>query len=200
MWVGVDPGGKNAFGLAILNADGRFLTYCVSCADQAIRLLEHRPAGIGIDAPVWWSSGPSGDRRAGKWIRQQYKKEGIRSGTVQASNSLRGAAIVQGALFAERARQLFAGIPITEANPKAVLVALGLKWSEFCSKFSIDGVAEDEHRRDAVVSAVAAREGFERRWPIDLSEGRDVCEQDPSTYWLAPTHYYWPRLAPKNPA
>src|SRR5271166_690717 len=63
MWIGVDPGGKDAFGLAILNDDGRFSTHCFSCADEAIKHLGERPAGIGIDAPMWWSSGPSGDRK-----------------------------------------------------------------------------------------------------------------------------------------
>jgi hypothetical protein len=121
MWIGVDPGGKDAFGLAILKDDGRFSTYCLSCADEAIRYIRERPAGIGIDAPMWWSSGPSGDRLADQWIRKRHK---IHAGTVQAANSLRGAALVQGVLFAERARQLFPAVPITESHPKAVQRAL----------------------------------------------------------------------------
>jgi predicted nuclease with RNAse H fold len=191
MWIGADPGGKDNFGLAILNDEGRFSTYCLSCADEAIERLTERPPGIGIDAPMWWSSGRSGDRRADQWIRTQYK---ISSGTVQTANSLRGAALVQGVLFAESARQKFPGVPITEAHPKALLLALGLGWSEFCSRFSIKGIAENEHRRDAVVSAVAAREGFEGRWPLDLSRERFGSEQDPSTYWLAPMKYFWPNV------
>jgi predicted nuclease with RNAse H fold len=190
MWIGVDPGGIEKFGFAMLFSDGTFLSRCLSCADDAIKHLDERPAGIGIDAPMWWSSGRSGDRRADQWIRTRYK---IGSGTVQAANSLRGAALVQGALFAERARQLFPAIPITEAHPKAVLRALGLGWSEFCSRFSIEGVAENEHARDAVISAVAAREGTEGRWIVDLAIDRHQCEQDPEAYWLAPMHYYWPK-------
>ena len=193
MWIGVDPGGKDAFGLAILNDDGRFSTHCFSCADKAIKAIKHlgeRPTGIGIDAPMWWSSGPSGDRRADRWIRKQYQ---IGSGTIQTANSLRGACLVQGALFAERARQLFPAVPITEAHPKAVLLALGYAWPEFCSAFSIKGIEENKHRQDALVSAVAAREGFEGRWPIDLGKKRDECEQDPYRYWLAPMHYFWPK-------
>jgi predicted nuclease with RNAse H fold len=191
MWIGVDPGGKDAFGLAILRGDGRFTTYCFSCADEAITSLarEGRPAGIGIDAPMWWSSGPSGDRRADRWIRNRYR---ISAGTVQAANSLRGAALVQGALFAERARSLFPAVPITEAHPTAVLKARGLVWSDFCPRFSVSGIVENEHVQDAVVAAVAAREGFEGRWSLDLSKDRDVYEQDPTTYWLAPMHYFWP--------
>jgi hypothetical protein len=51
-----------------------------------------------------------------------------------------------------------------------------------------------EHKRDAVISAVAAREGFEGRWIKDLSLNRYPSEQDPSQYWLAPIHYFWPQL------
>jgi predicted nuclease with RNAse H fold len=194
MWIGVDPGGKDAFGLAILNDDGQFSTHCFSCADEAIKHLSERPTGIGIDAPMWWSSGLSGDRLADEWIRKQYPQIGY--GTIQAANSLRGACLVQGALFAERARQLFPAVPITEAHPKAVLRALGYTWSEFCSAFAVKGIAEnDEHRQDALVSAVAAREGFEGRWPIDLGKKRYECEQDPSAYWLAPMDYFWPNTA-----
>ena len=78
---------------------------------------------------------------------------------------------------------------MTEAHPKAVRRELRLEdWAEFYSRFSIEGIAQNEHEQDAVVSAVAAREGFEGRWPIDLSKNRHECEQDPSAYWLAPMH------------
>jgi hypothetical protein len=60
------------------------------------------------------------------------------------------------------------------------------------SVFSIKGIAEDQHRQHAVVCAVAAREGFEGRWPIDFGKRRDECEQDPYVYWLAPMDYFWP--------
>lgn len=97
---------------------------------------------------MWWSSGPSGDRRADRWIREQYR---IHAGTVQTTNSLRGACLIQAALFAERARQLFPSVPITEAHPKAVLLALGYRtWSEFCSAFSVNGTAKNKHEEDAV--------------------------------------------------
>ena len=37
MWIGADPGGEDAFGLAILNDDGQFSTHCFSFADEAIK-------------------------------------------------------------------------------------------------------------------------------------------------------------------
>ena len=194
IWVGADPGGKGNFGIAILKSDGSTDTYCVDCADEAVQVvakhLRSMPSGVGVDAPLWWSSGRSSDRQADRWLRTRYHLSG---GQVQTANSLRGAALVQGAMFVHRLRQSFPGVNVTEAHPKAVLVALGMEdWSSFSHRFSVTPGSKNEHERDAVISAVAAREGFERRWLNDLSTSRDVSEQDPSSYWLAPIHYFWP--------
>jgi hypothetical protein len=162
--------------------------------DDALGVLDDidvHPVGVGIDAPMWWSSGPSSDRLADQWLRKRYKLSG---GRVQTANSLRGAALVQGALFLERVRQRFPQVLATEVHPKVLLIALGGGWGAFCRRFglrSTDGVV-NEHERDAVIAAVAAREGFERRWTKDLSAERTKSEQDPSTYWLAPVQYFWP--------
>ncbi len=196
-WIGVDPGGKRSFGVAVLRSDGSAYACCVDCTDEAIEVVrqrtEGRPAGVGIDAPLWWSSGVSGDRRADQWLRVAYSLSG---GQVQAANSLRGAALVQGAMFVQRVRQLFPGVPVTETHPQALLVALGtMDGDAFRNRFSVrlDTEGEDiEHERDAVISAVAAREGFEGRWGKDLSFDRYPSEQDPSRSWLAPIRYLWP--------
>ena len=198
MWVGADPGGAEKFGIALLFEDGRFSAESVSCADEAVEVVLRSsisPEGAGIDAPMWWSGGRSGDRTADQWLR---KRHGIAAGTVQATNSLRGAALVQGALFAERLRRHFPALPITESHPKALLIALGLatdgrsQWREFCARYSVRGEYASEHDRDAVIGAVAAREGFAGRWRRDLAGNRSASEQDPSTYWLAPMRYFWP--------
>ena len=52
-----------------------------------------------------------------------------------------------------------------------------------------------EHERDALISAVAARKGFEGGWTRDLIERRYPSEQDPSESWLGPVNYFWP---PRN--
>jgi hypothetical protein len=111
---------------------------------------------------------------------------------VQASNSLRGAVLVQGALFADGLRRGFSEIGITESHPKAVLRALGVSYDDFFFRFGIDPGTTNEHERDALIAAVAAREGFSGRWRRDLALERLDCEQDPSKYWLAPMHYFWP--------
>lgn len=111
----------------------------------------------------------------------------IRSGTVQTPNSLRGAALVQGAMFVYRLREKFPGVPVTEAHPKAVALALG-GWD--AARVLAFGCPEDaeEHERDAYMAAIAAREGFTGRWKRDLAQQRSKPEQGPSSYWLAPVN------------
>jgi predicted nuclease with RNAse H fold len=196
VWIGADPGGKGNFGVAILMPDGSTHNCCVDWADEAVEVVKKKmtaqPAGIGVDAPLWWSSGRSSDRQADQWLRKKY---GFSGGQVQTANSLRGAALVQGAMFVQRMREHFPGIGVTETHPKAVLKALRMdNWGAFIKRFSvaIEIREQQEHERDAVISAVAAREGFEHRWVNDLSTGRHPSEQDPSRFWLAPIHYFWP--------
>ena len=151
VWISADPGGKGSSGLALLNADGIPIHGTVSSVDEAIAWITDRVGAdqigeIGIDAPLWWSSGPGGGRLADDWLRTECR---IASGTVQPVNSLRGAAIAQGLLHM------------------------------------------NEYERDALIGAVAAREGFEGRWSLDLTMTRSVSEQNPA-YWLSPVHYIWP--------
>ena len=150
LWFGADPGGNGNFGVAILRDDGSYSTICVDCADHAVARMSERPDGIGIDCPLWWSSARSSDRLADKWLRTR----GVPSGTVQTANSLRGAALVQGAMFALRARQRYSGVPVTEAHPKALLRVMGLHkrpWSAVAAKFGLSGdQPPSEHECDAV--------------------------------------------------
>jgi predicted nuclease with RNAse H fold len=196
VWIGADPGGKGHFGLAILESNGSTSTYCVDCTDEAIQIVVKRvnstPSGIGVDAPLWWSSGRSGDRQADQWLRTKYSLAG---GQVQAANSLRGAALVQGAMFVQRMRERFPGVGVTETHPKAVSKALEMEsGNALIAHYSVRAEIRDhqEHERDAIISAIAAREGFEGRWLNDLGRIRYPSEQDPSTFWLAPIHYFWP--------
>lgn len=196
VWIGADPGGEGKFGLALLTADGTVQSWCVDFTDEAIDIirkgLKASPAGVGVDAPLWWSSGRSSSRLVDQWLRQEYSLSG---GQVQAVNSLRGAALAQGAMFVYRMRECFPDVGVTETHPKALLAAMGMKKGDsFFKKFSVkvNGKDKPEDERDAIISAVVAREGFERRWMKDLSKERHSSEQDPSQYWLAPVHYFWP--------
>ena len=195
-WIGVDPGGRNNFGVAVLDPNGSAYTSCVSCVDEAIDVVRRQvkdspPAGVGVDAPLWWSSGISGSRCVDQWLRDTYNLSG---GQVQSVNSLRGAALAQGMMFVQRVRESYGDVCVTETHPKALLVALDSNEEDFYRRCSVRlaAVKVSEHERDAVISAVAAREGFEERWTNDLSVRRYQREQDPAQYWLAPVHYFWP--------
>jgi predicted nuclease with RNAse H fold len=196
VWIGADPGGKGNFGLAILKSNGTVRTCCVDCADKAIEVVNQNvkstPSGVGVDAPLWWSSGRSADRQVDQWLRKKYSFSG---GQVQTANSLRGAALVQGVMFVQRMRERFPDVGVTETHPKAVWKALRFEsGNAFIKHFGVTAKLRDEqeHESDAIISAVAAREGFERRWLNDLSRTRYSSEQDPSAFWLAPVHYFWP--------
>ena len=189
--VVADPGGKDRFGLAFLDRSGEMSCETVSSVDEAVDRIAGKgePIGLGIDAPMWWSSREGGGRMADSWIRKTYS---IKPGTVQTANSLRGAALVGGAMLASRVRQEFPGTRITEAHPKALLQAFNWSAQSFSERFDLPVSGATEHERDAAICAVWAREGFEGRWRLDLALHRDPLEQDPLRYWLAPMHYYWP--------
>lgn len=191
-WVGADPGGKKNFGLAFLDADGKSLDCAtVSSVDEAVEQIvcRGRPLGVGIDAPMWWSSHEGAGREVDDRIRKKYR---IPSGTVQTANSLRGAALVGGMMLAVRVREKFSGTMITETHPKALLLALQSDETNFAERFKIPTAYSNEHERDASIGAVCAREAFEGRWTFNLARKRYDSEQDPLNYWLAPMHYFWP--------
>lgn len=198
VWIGIDPGGREAFGVATLAADGAVRSWCVDSTDEAVEQVRKEMAegdvlaGIGVDAPLWWSSSSSGRRLADEWLRQTYRLSG---GEVQSINSLRGAVLAQGMLAVARLRVHFPAANVTETHPKALLKALGLTWPAFAERFGLQDLSNraTDHERDAAVSAVAAREGFEGRWTIDLSRRRGSSEDDPARHWLAPIHYHWPQ-------
>ena len=105
-----------------------------------------------------------------------------------------GAAVTQAAMFVQRMREIFPAVPVTESHPKVLLSVLAHgDWDAFADRFGLNkatGAGDD--MRDALIAAVSAREGFQGRWSNDLSLNRLASEQDPSSYWLAPVHYYWP--------
>jgi predicted nuclease with RNAse H fold len=195
IWLGADPGGNKAFGVARLLDDGSFQTSVVSYAEEALDWFckqdSFEPRAAGIDAPLWWSSGKSSDRKADQVLRREYK---IHPGTVQTANSLQGAALIQGVMLANRLREQYPDISITEAHPKALLRALKLKtWDEISGFFSLLGKEpKEEHERDALLGAVAAREGALKRWSRNLAADRLQYEQNPETIPAGPVFYWWP--------
>ncbi len=195
-WFGADPGGANAFGVALLRPDGTFESATLSSTDEAIGWLTTRSVMIdaaGIDAPLWWSSGLGGVRKADQYLRGRLHEAGAKDvgGTVQSANSLRGAVLIQGVLLATALRRQWRELPITEAHPKALLKAIwpqapkGVSlWEEIARSYGLLGVPQEsrhEHERDALLAAVAAREGYQRKWTRDLARERSQSEQDPAS-------------------
>ncbi len=193
IWIGADPGGENSFGIAFFHEESSEIEcVTVSSVDEAVKkimLIEGAPAGLGIDAPMWWCGSKGGGRKVDQRLRDAY---GIPSGTVQSVNSLRGAVLVGGALLAYHVRKVCPNV--TEAHPKAMLKAFySDDWSRFANEYSIqENCWRNEHERDAIIAGICAREGFKGRWNIDLSEDRYSAEQDPKNYWLCPIFYFWP--------
>jgi predicted nuclease with RNAse H fold len=200
-WFGADPGGKDAFGVALLEPNGSFRSSVVSCADEAVSWLKRTDACIlaaGVDAPLWWSSGMSGDRKVDKFLRERFH---ISGGTVQPANSLRGAVLIQGVMLAIRLRKCFPSLAITESHPKALLKALKVDkndqralWATISEQFILKGEApRTEHETDALLGAVAAREGSACAWTVDLAKReRETCEQDNASLPWGPVCYWWP--------
>ena len=58
---------------------------------------------VGVDAPLWWSSGKNSDRAADQYLRQRFN---ISGGTVQAANSLSGAIAARKGSVGRRTRDL----------------------------------------------------------------------------------------------
>ena len=150
--------------------------------------------GVGVDAPLWWSSGESGARHVDRWLRGRYPKA---RNSVMLINSIFGGVLIQGFLFAAELRQRFPDLPVTEAHPKLLMHA---------RKQGFEALARDsglmvgpnlvhesnDDRRDAVVAALAAREGFSGSWTHDLADLRPLCgEQAAPDRALSPVNYWW---------
>jgi hypothetical protein len=90
-------------------------------------------------------------------------------------------------------RRQYPNLAITETHPKALLKALNLVgWSDIVKNFGLKGDEPlDEHQRDALLGAVAAREGASQKWR-DLSVDRNSQELDPKKLWFGSVSYWWP--------
>jgi predicted nuclease with RNAse H fold len=206
IWIGADPGGIGKFGAALLFQDGTYSCKDVSSVSEFIDFVEEKldvfgdgtlalPGGVGIDAPLWWSTKEGGSRTADEWIRKHHRV----GQSVSSINSLQGAALVQGVVLALELRRRFAKIPVTESHPKALLRALygdgSGKEDQFFKDFPviIDPVNKlSEHQRDALIGAVCARETFELRWKRNLAHLRGVTGE--VSAGIEDVHYGWPHI------
>ena len=158
--LGFDPGGINSFGWATLHLDeaGEFVSLTTGVASNAPDAVRNAgqsaasaPAGVGIDAPLFWVE--KGDRRADSHVRNRVVAAGGHAGTVNSVNSLRGACLVQGILTTRLVAASWPSAIVTEAHPKALLRL----WAE-ARRFVTEHLPPicKEHERDAALAAVAA--------------------------------------------
>ena len=201
-WFGVAPGGsrngKALFGVAWLRKNGSFETSATDCGHSALRWIQKRsvvPSAIGIDCPLWWSSSKSGQRQVDLVLRKKYRDQDI-SQSVQASNNLPGAVLVQAFMLASEARKRWKDIKITETHPRALLKAMDLNkepWSAIAGKFDLDGPEpETAEQFDALLSAAIARNGYKHAWTTDLTDlPRGDTEMDPQHSFFGKVNYYW---------
>jgi predicted nuclease with RNAse H fold len=162
--VGFDPGGKNAFGWAVLSYTDNQLTFLASgiCSNarDSLRAADGKcpshPIAVGIDAPLVWSE--SGDRQCDQKVRSLVisRTAATRkrvSSSVSHVNSLRGACLVQGILIAAFSGRKWPSARITEAHPKALRwIFPDLPLPRSCP----EGLKERDHELDAVIAAYTA--------------------------------------------
>lgn len=160
LFVGIDPGGKNAFGWCLLARyeDGSCAVLSQGTASSAQQALSYvfsvcpeAPVAAGIDAPLYWSSRE--ERQSDRRIRRAVLEAGGHSATVAHINSLRGACLVQGVLAAAGLGKRWPNTRVTESHPKALL-HVWPKASEFLRLRST--ASGSEHERDALLGAYSA--------------------------------------------
>lgn len=166
LFVGFDPGGRDAFGWAVLSAqdDGVKFSASGTCssAPEALQATLRQcgrkvPKAFGVDAPLYWVL--EGDRASDRAIRNAVCRAGGSGGTVSAVNSLRGACLAQGLLISHLGREAWPSALLTEAHPKA-LRRVSAEAVEFES--SLDVPVESDHESDAVLAAFAAHQLFKK--------------------------------------
>lgn len=158
-FVGFDPGGKHAFGWAVLQSTASGLELIgngiCSSAPEAVNSAHQvsgiEPSGFATDAPLFWVA--SGDRRADCVVRKLVCSANGRSGTVGHINSLRGACLVQGIQVTRLASARWPNAKVTEAHPKALRL-LDRAARSFLDR--IDSGSLTEHERDAAIAAYTA--------------------------------------------
>jgi hypothetical protein len=160
-FVGFDPGGRGRFGWCVVRTPGgrdHVISGLCSSAPEALEAVRailqgSVPAGIGIDAPLYWVE--EGDRPSDQRVRALVLAAGGHGGTVSAVNSLRGACIAQGLIVGRLARALWPAVPITEAHPKA-LRRVHPPARDFEATVSVGS----EHELDAALAAFSASQAF----------------------------------------
>ena len=208
--LGFDPGGRKHFGWSVCRTNGTALSPpspqergCADNAQEAFEAVQERLVKLsgketgnlkvlaaGIDSPLRW--GQQGNRAVDEAIRKALRKQvpcSKERAKVLAVNSLWGSVLVQGVLLGKYLRDEYKPeIQITETHPKALLQLLKGEDDGTQLENLIQGI-EDEHERDATISAFAAwkmrrkADGWKDiyKWNSDLG---DPLFGVPYSYWM----------------
>lgn len=185
LFVGLDPGGRKSFGVAILAGNSKSLrpvfTGTGCCVEKICEFIGQQAAkfqspigGVGIDAPMSWPlKGGYRPQDEAVWVRCPGAKK-----SVLQVNSLRGAVIAQGPAAAIQLRKQYGDLLVSEVHPAGTVDALGgnqtatvfatllsrkVKWLFGLPGFCQNAVGlvkvEDNHQFDALVAAYAVYMG-----------------------------------------
>ncbi len=177
LFLGYDPGGKNAHGVAAvrISNDGTMEakpeTTVLRDAESVCRWVDERheeAVALGVDTLLAWSR--KGGRSCDDALRIKYRND---SKSVMAQNSLCSAMTINGILVAQFSRDK--GLQLFESHPKLVFQAWLKKriantvfapWHEVlsCKKDKCPA----RHMADAIVAAWCASRGYFNDWQPDL--------------------------------
>ena len=187
IYLGYAPGGstrianKSGVSIVTLSEGGvRYQTGAVSCVDEAMGWFADRlggavPSAAGIDAFLFWETSRCGWRAADRWLKTTYSPV---TRNVLPSNSVQGAAAIQGMALGISLRRAWPEIVLTEAHPKVLYYALSgnrYEWTPKVSRWLEESIGasngspiQTQNEWSALVSAWSALMGHTRSWKIDL--------------------------------
>ena len=206
IYLGYAPGGSaratSKSGVSIIRSSAgaiRSETGSVACVDEAMdwyydRLRQDTPSAIGIDVLMFWETSRCGWRGADRWLRATYSPI-MRS--VLPSNSVQGAAAIQGMALAVSLRKDWPGIILTETHPRVLYYAVTgnrYEWSPKVAQWLLDSVGSEggasiqtQNEWSALTSAWTAMMGHSGTWNHDLRQYSKSAVEP-----AGPVIFWWP--------
>ena len=206
IYLGYAPGGSarvaNKSGVSILtltDAGPQCEAGAVCCVDDAVawfldRLGGAAPAAAGIDAFLFWETSRCGWRGADRWLKATYPAV---TRNVLPSNSVQGAAAIQGMALGISLRRVWPGIALTETHPKVLHYALAgsrFEWTPQVARWPREAIGcagetlvQTQNEWSALASAWVAMMGHTGAWKLDLrQQSKEAVEP------AGPAAFWWP--------
>ena len=206
IYLGYSPGGSarvaNKSGVSILTLTGagpRCETGAVGCVDDAMAWFRDRldgaaPGAAGIDAFLFWETSRCGWRAADRWLKATYTAV---TRNVLPSNSVQGAAAIQGMALGISLRRVWPRIGLTETHPKVLHYALAdsrFEWTPKVARWpremigcADEAAVQTQNEWSALVSAWIAMMGHTGAWTLDLRQNSKEAVEP-----AGPVSFWWP--------